>query len=288
MNLFGKLFFRGILKNRPVLGEQVLQELVDDGLLKFNYFLVDSRGRGVKSYLKVPPPIINDPMAELIKQNLAKHGIQINEYALVFEKSSIPSNNKLSTLTIGIFQSNVSFVSQYVKYKDQLQVVIQQHVQNRSIQENEDGTFYVTDTNVFSHQYNEIENIMLRSRQNQLQNQPKTDNSRKQTTDSLTEFNQPKTDNSRKQTTDGLEHFNQPKTDNSRKLTTDGLGQFNQPTISALDNERSRDVIEKETERIDHLVNENSDMTRRESIIGMCSFNGDLISCISIFRKIYR
>ena len=269
MNLFGKLFFRGILKNRPVLGEQVLQELVDDGLLKFNYFLVDSRGRGVKSYLKVPPPIINDPMAELIKQNLAKHGIQINEYALVFEKSSIPSNNKLSTLTIGIFQSNVSFVSQYVKYKDQLQVVIQQHVQNRSIQENEDGTFYVTDTNVFSHQYNEIENIMLRSRQNQLQNQPKTDNSRKQTTDSLTEFNQPKTDNSRKQTTDGLE-------------------QFNQPTISALDNERSRDVIEKETERIDHLVNENSDMTRRESIIGMCSFNGDLISCISIFRKIYR
>jgi len=34
-----------------------------------NYFLVDSRGRGVKSYLKVPPPIINDPMAELIKVN---------------------------------------------------------------------------------------------------------------------------------------------------------------------------------------------------------------------------
>ena len=50
MNLFGKLFFRGILKNRPVLGEQVLQELVDDGLLKFSYFLVDSRGRGAKQW----------------------------------------------------------------------------------------------------------------------------------------------------------------------------------------------------------------------------------------------
>ncbi|CAF3932192.1 unnamed protein product [Rotaria sp. Silwood1] len=34
----------GIIKNRPALGERALQELMNEHLLKFNYFLTDTRG----------------------------------------------------------------------------------------------------------------------------------------------------------------------------------------------------------------------------------------------------
>lgn len=146
----------------------MLQQLVDDGLLKYNYFLLDSRGRNVKSYLKIPPTLIDDPAHESMREKLIKNGIEVKEYFSVFEKSRIPPNNKLSVLSINIFKHNASFVPEYAKYKDELQVVIQEHIQNGHIEEDLNDNFGVKDVNIFSHLYDEIENLTPRDQQKQL------------------------------------------------------------------------------------------------------------------------
>ncbi|CAF3956621.1 unnamed protein product [Rotaria sp. Silwood2] len=107
----------GIIKNRPALGERALQELINDNLLKFNYFLTDVRGRNVKSYMKVPIPSISDPTREQFVNNLLKHEINVDEYCLNYEKASIPLNNYFSKLTLEIFECIASFVTQYSKYR---------------------------------------------------------------------------------------------------------------------------------------------------------------------------
>ena len=77
--------FRGIIKNKPALGERALQELIQDNLLKLNYFLVDSRGRVNRSYMKVPPPSIGDPAREEFIDKMLRHGIGVEEYCLIYE-----------------------------------------------------------------------------------------------------------------------------------------------------------------------------------------------------------
>jgi hypothetical protein len=125
------VFSRRFLKNRPALSERGLQELIIDNLIKYNYFLTDFCGRNVKSYMKVLVLSNNDPSPEQFLNNSIKHNINIDEYCSIYEKSSIPSNNKLSTLSLQLFETNGSFVSQYSKYKNQLHVIIQKHTGKR-------------------------------------------------------------------------------------------------------------------------------------------------------------
>lgn len=160
----------GIIKNRPALGERAIQELLDDNLLKFNYFLTDIRGRNIKSYMKIPIPPINDERRELFIAHLLKHEIDIDEYCSVYEKSAIPLNNNLSKFSLEIFENNGSFVNQYVKYRNQLSVIIKKHVENRHIGETEDGHFIVKDQNVFALQFHNIENLVLSQRPEQISN----------------------------------------------------------------------------------------------------------------------
>ncbi|CAF2055847.1 unnamed protein product [Rotaria magnacalcarata] len=158
----------GILKNRPALGEQALQELMNDGLLKFNYFLTDIRGRNVKSYMKMPIASGNDSAQELYIKNLVKHDINVLEYTSTYEKSSIPSNNNLSLLSLEIFKYNASFVPHYLKYKNQLHDIIQEHLQNGLIRETEEGNFISIHEDGFHRKFHEIENLILYGRQGQL------------------------------------------------------------------------------------------------------------------------
>ncbi|CAF3780170.1 unnamed protein product [Rotaria socialis] len=160
----------GIIKNRPALGERALQELLEDNLLKFNYFLTDIRGRNIKSYMKIPIPSINDETREQFVTNLLKHEINIDEYYSIYEKSAIPLNNNLSKLALEIFEYTSSFVNQYAKYKNQLNVIIKKHVENRYIEETEDGHFIIKDQNVFALQFHDIENLVLGQRQEQINN----------------------------------------------------------------------------------------------------------------------
>jgi hypothetical protein len=177
------------LKNRPALGEIAIQQLLDDNLLKFNFFLTDVRGRNVRSYMKIPIPSSNDPGYEIFVKNLTKHDIDIDDYRTVYEKSSIPSNNNLSILTLGIFESNALFITEYGKYKRQMYAIVQQHIQNHNIQETEDGNFIVTNKSVFLHQFHEIENLVPSSRQEKVRDKSQslkliTQNLPKQTTES--------------------------------------------------------------------------------------------------------
>lgn len=142
------------------MGERALQELMSDNLLKFNYFLIDVRGRNLKSYMKIPIPPINDPAYEELVKNLLKHDINIEEYRSVYQNSSIPSNNNLSQLTLGIFERNSSFITQYPKYQAQLSIVVEKLLQNRFIQQIEDGNFVVRNQDLFTQKFHEIENLI--------------------------------------------------------------------------------------------------------------------------------
>ncbi|UJR06732.1 hypothetical protein I4U23_011021 [Adineta vaga] len=174
----------GILKNRPALGEQALKELINDGLLKFNYFLLDARNRKIKSYMKIPITKANDELQECVKNKLIKHGINVDEYYSVYRISSIPPNNKLSPLSLEIFKYSSCLVPYYKCYKNHLETVIQHHIQNGSVQEVEDGCFVTTNEDVFSCDYNDIENLLLCNRRKQSDNNCKAANPPKPTTSS--------------------------------------------------------------------------------------------------------
>lgn len=168
------LFFRGIIKNRPALGERALQELKDDNLLKFTYFLTDIRGRNVRSYMKVPVPSIDDPVRKEFLNTLNKHDINIDEYASIYEKSSIPSNNNLSMLSVQIFQTNAALVSQYQKYQTQLHSVIRNHIENGNIEQLDNATFTIINSDAFHHTFANIQNVSFvnKTDKNNRQNQP--------------------------------------------------------------------------------------------------------------------
>ena len=166
------------------MGEQALRELLNDGLLKFNYFLTDPRGRNVKSYMKIPIATTDNSSQELLKIKLIKHGINVEEYYSVYDTSSIPPYNKLSTLSLQIFKYSSCFVSYYKRYKDQLEMVIQEHIHKGDIKEAEDGCFFITNGSVFSHNYNDIENLLLCNQQRQLCDNSRAMNVEKTTTNS--------------------------------------------------------------------------------------------------------
>ncbi|CAF1523780.1 unnamed protein product [Adineta ricciae] len=153
----------GFLKNRPGLGERALQELLDDNLIKYNNFLIDARGRSVKAYLKLPVPNDCGPVKETFLRKLIKHNINIEDYCSIYEKSCIPPNNKLSLLTKQIFENNASFVNQYSKYRNQLQDIIQKHVDCQNIQETDEGLFTVLNQSAFTSNWNNIINITQES-----------------------------------------------------------------------------------------------------------------------------
>jgi len=163
--------FRGIIKNKPALGERALQELIQDNLLKLNYFLVDSRGRVNRSYMKVPPPSIGDPAREEFIDKMLRHGIGVEEYCLIYERCSIPPNNKLSNFTLDIFEKSSSFVNQYSKYRQILENVIQKHVANSNIHETYSGTFVVQNQNAFTLHFDQIDNLTMGRRPEQTGNQ---------------------------------------------------------------------------------------------------------------------
>jgi hypothetical protein len=150
------------------LGERALQELKDDNLIKFNYFLTDIRGRNVRSYMRMPIPSLNDPGRTHFLNALAKHDINADEYHSIYEKSSIPSSNSLSAFSLQIFESNSSLVPQYNKYRDQLHSVIQKHMESGNIQAAADGNLIVTNQGAFSHGFDEIMNLMSTGRQEKL------------------------------------------------------------------------------------------------------------------------
>jgi hypothetical protein len=151
---------RGLIKNKPALGEQALHELVADNLLKYNYFLTGDRDRKLKSYMKIPIPAVTDPAREQLMNSLSKHGINFYDYSSAYEKSSIPPNYTLSKLTIEIFERNSYFVPEYPKYKNQLKDVIQKHLGNGSIREIEESHYIVQNQDAFTYQFQEIENLV--------------------------------------------------------------------------------------------------------------------------------
>jgi hypothetical protein len=160
--------FRGIIKNRPALGERALQELLDAKLLKFNYFLTDARGRNVKSYMKIPIPSTSDPAREQFMNTLLKHDVNIDEYCSIYEKSAIPLQNNLSKLTLEIFEHSACFVNQYSKYRIQLSAVIKKQIENGSILQTEEGNFFIQNQTVFTCQFDDIENLAVGARTEQI------------------------------------------------------------------------------------------------------------------------
>lgn len=115
--------------------------------------------------MKLPVPSDDDPAKENFLSKLIKHQIDIEDYCSVYNKSSIPPNNKLSTLALQVFEVNASLVNQYSKYRNQLQTIIQKHLDNRHIQETDEGDFTVLNKTAFSSQCHLILNINQGKRQ---------------------------------------------------------------------------------------------------------------------------
>ena len=180
--------FRGIIKNRPALGERALQELLEANLLKFNYWLTDVRGRNVKSYMKIPIPSTSDPAREQFMNTLLKHDINIDEYCSIYEKSSIPLQNNLSKLTLEIFEHSACFVNQYSKYRIELGAVIKKQIENGSILQSEEGNFSIQNQNVFTCQFYDIENLALGARIEQSTAKQQAVNTIHQETSSVIQF----------------------------------------------------------------------------------------------------
>ncbi|CAF1421797.1 unnamed protein product [Adineta ricciae] len=166
----------GIIKNRPALGERAINELMQDNLLKYNYFLTNIRGHNVKAYMKIPPPSTNDPMRKEFVAKMLKHGINIDEYCTIYEKCSIPPNNSLSKMTLKIFAGSSCLVNQYAKYRDALTNIIQSHIANSIIHEVGTGSFIVQDPDAFDVQFHDIENwtVGTCTQQTNNRNQPTT------------------------------------------------------------------------------------------------------------------
>ena len=143
---------------------------MQDNLLKFNYFLTDVRGRSVRAYLKIPPPSIDDPTREQFVTNMLKHGINIDEYCLLYEKCSIPSNNNLSKLAMDVFARSACLINQYSKYRNALNSVIQVHATNSAIRETNMGTFIILNEDAFTLQFHDIENLVTGSYRQQTEN----------------------------------------------------------------------------------------------------------------------
>jgi len=162
--------FSGIIKNRPALGERAIKELMQDNLLKYNYFLIDARGYNVKSYMKIPPPSMNDSTREDFVAKMLKHDINIDEYCAIYEKSSIPLNNNLSKLALNIFANSSCLVNQYVKYRDVLKNIIQKHAANSVIRETDTGCFIILNQDAFTVQFHDIENWVVGTRIQQTNN----------------------------------------------------------------------------------------------------------------------
>ncbi|CAM4833084.1 unnamed protein product [Rotaria magnacalcarata] len=166
----------GTLKNRPALGEQALQELLKDNLLKFNHFLTDTRGRVVKSYTKVPVPSIDNSSRTKNFNALINHDINIEEYCYNYEKCFIPPNNNFSKLSIEIFDNCAAFVNQYSKYRNHLISTIHKHMENQNIGEAEDGNFIIINQNAFSCQFENIDNIVLSEKKEQMNGRSQLEN----------------------------------------------------------------------------------------------------------------
>lgn len=144
---------------------------MQDNLLKYNYFLTDTRGRNVRAYMKIPPPSVSDPTREQVVAKMLKHGINIDEYSLLYDKCSIPSNNNLSKLALEIFESSSCFVSQYSKYRDVLNNLIQKYTANSVIHETNAGSFIIQNQDAFTLQFHSIENLVVGTRIEQVYNQ---------------------------------------------------------------------------------------------------------------------
>ena len=153
--------FSGIIKNRPALGERAINELMQDSLLKYNYFLTNARGYNVKSYMKIPPPLVNDPKRKEFLAKMLEHDINIDEYCAIYDKCSIPLNHNLSKLALQIFANSSCLVNQYVKYRGVLNNIIQKHVANSVIRETDSGSFIVQNQDAFTVQFHDIENWVV-------------------------------------------------------------------------------------------------------------------------------
>ncbi|CAF4001829.1 unnamed protein product [Rotaria sordida] len=156
-----KDYYNGIIKNRPALGERAINELMQDNLLKYNYFLTNARGYNVKAYMKIPPPSVNDPTREEFVAKMLKHDINIDEYCAIYEKCSIPLNNNLSKLALNIFASSSCLVNQYAKYRGVLNNIIQKHVANSIIRQTDTGSFIIQNQDAFTVQFHDIENWVV-------------------------------------------------------------------------------------------------------------------------------
>ena len=141
------------------MGERAIQELMMDDLIKFNHFLLDIRGRAVKSYMKTPIPSVDDPSRGDVLKKLTKHGIDISNYCSMYEACSIPSGNTLSSLAIDNLNSIGSLVQEYSKYEEQLQGVIREHLDNGNIRLSSTGNFTIVNQSVFCGQFSEITNL---------------------------------------------------------------------------------------------------------------------------------
>lgn len=115
--------------------------------------------------MKTPVPPTNDPAREEFLNTLTKNDINIDEYLSIYEKSSIPPNNRLSTLSLAIFQDNASLVSEFKKYEDQLGSVIQKHIQDGNIKQLENTTFVITNPDAFHHRFAGIQNVNFTDKQ---------------------------------------------------------------------------------------------------------------------------
>ncbi|CAF1265098.1 unnamed protein product [Adineta ricciae] len=235
----------GILKNRPALGEQALRELINNGLLKFNHFLIDSRGRKLKSYMKIPLTTINDPSRELLNKVLITCGVSVDEYASVYNQSSIPANYNLSPLSVEISKYSSCFIPAYKQYLNQLQTVIHEHIQNKNIEEVEDGCFVIKNKSVFTRNYSGVENLSFCNPQKALRDISTSNNIANATTNSVIQLE--------KEMVSGLDI--PPCEINQREC-----GMRPQDPDEASVNEHHTDVIRKTPElRISHISRELDD-----------------------------
>ena len=117
--------------------------------------------------MKMPMPLSTDPAREKFVEKLLKHDIDVKDYCSVYEKSSIPPNNNLSTLALQIFERNACFVAEYSKYRNQLNVVIHKHLHNGGIEETAEGDFIILNQDQFPHQFRDFVNLASISRSEQ-------------------------------------------------------------------------------------------------------------------------
>lgn len=131
-NIITGITYSGLFKNNHAQGKEAIDKLVNAGLLKSGYFIVNCKK---KAYVKTPPNTIRSSSTLLLALN--SFGIGLDQYENSFNEFSLPHKICLNQNGVDIVLHDPDYVPFYHLFTNQIdfQLKLQPKITNGSIRE---------------------------------------------------------------------------------------------------------------------------------------------------------